>query len=57
MNTELDKLEQLFNITEPDRETMEIKLRIIGYGREYLEYLSELQIRHLYYDEFGYIDD
>lgn len=57
MNTELDKLEQLFNITEPDRETMEIKLRIIGYGREYLEYLSELQIRHLYYDEFGDIDD
>lgn len=57
MNTELDKLEQLFNITEPDRETMEIKLRIIGYGREYLEYLSELQIRHLYYDEFGDVDD
>lgn len=57
MNTELDKLEQLFNITEPDRETMEIKLRIIGYGREYLEYLSELQIRHLYHDEFGDVDD
>lgn len=57
MNTELDKLEQLFNITEPDRNTMELKLNLAGYDRDYLEYLPANQIRHLYYDTFGDTDD
>lgn len=42
---------------EPDRHVMEIKLNIIGYGREYLEYLTDNQVRHLYYEEFGDIDN
>lgn len=57
MNTELDKLEQLFNITEPDRNIMETKLNNIGYGREYLEYLSDDKLNEIYNVEFGDVDD
>lgn len=39
-----------------DRNTMERKLNIIGYGREYLEYLNYNQLKKIYYDEFRDID-
>lgn len=40
-------------MNEPDRFTMEEQLYRSGYGREFIEYLTDNLIRHLYYDEFG----
>ena len=59
MKTELtlDNLEQVFNVAEPDRNTMEMRLYTSGYGREYLEYMPDEELKNLYYNEFGNIEE
>lgn len=49
---DIEKLEVLEELFEPTPYEMELRLNTIGYDRDYLEYLTNNQLRHLYYDEF-----
>ena len=58
MTNDNDKLKILYEVMNDSeqRERKETKLCIIGYGREYLEYLSDDKLNEIYNVEFGDID-
>lgn len=58
MTNDIDKLKILYEVMNDSeqREIKETKLCIIGYGREYLEYLSDDKLNEIYNIEFGDID-
>ena len=58
MTNDIDKLNILYEVMNDSeqRERKETKLCIIGYGREYLEYLSDDKLNEIYNVEFGDID-
>ena len=58
MTNNIDKLKILYDVMNDSeqREIKETKLCIIGYGREYLEYLSDDKLNEIYNVEFGDID-
>ena len=58
MTNNIDKLKILYDVMNDSeqREIKETKLCIIGYGREYLEYLSDDKLNEIYNVEFGNID-
>lgn len=58
MTNDIDKLKILYEVMNDSeqREIKETKLCIIGYGREYLEYLSDDKLNEIYNVEFGDID-
>lgn len=47
---ELEQLKILEELFEPDPNEMELELMNMGYGRDFLESLTNNQLRHLYYD-------
>lgn len=58
MTNDIDKIKILYEVMNDSeqREIKETKLCIIGYGREYLEYLSDDKLNEIYNIEFGDID-
>lgn len=58
MTNDIDKIKILYEVMNDSeqREIKETKLCIIGYGREYLEYLSDDKLNEIYNVEFGDID-
>ena len=58
MTNDIDKLKILYEVMNDSeqREIKETKLCIIGYGMEYLEYLSDDKLNEIYNIEFGHID-
>lgn len=51
---DIDKLEILEQILEPTPYEMELDLITVGYDRDFLESLTNDQLRHLYYEENPY---
>lgn len=58
MTNDIDKLKILYEVMNDSeqRERKETKLCIIGYSKEYLEYLSDDKLNEIYNVEFGDID-
>ena len=58
MTNDIDKLKILYEVMNDSeqRERKKTKLSIIGYSREYLEYLSDDKLNEIYNVEFGDID-
>lgn len=58
MTNDIDKLKILYEVMNDSeqREIKETKLCIIGYSRDYLEYLSDDKLNEIYNVEFGDVD-